>query len=107
VSARQIAESHISDAIAHEPLHIVANLVKHAPDLAIDSLTQHNAHTGRSDLLQSRNLRAFAVEKNSALQFWRQRRVPQVIERRFVFFFDFVTRMGEPLREIAVVGEED
>ena len=40
-------------------------------------------------------------------QFRRERRVPGPIERHFVFLFNFVARMGQALREIAVIGQDE
>ena len=36
-----------------------------------------------------------------------ERCVPRPIERDLIFLFDFITRMGQPLGEIAVVREEE
>ena len=105
--ARQVAQAQIANASSGEFFHIVTDLVKHSPDLAIDSLMQSYAHTRGTDLLQARNLRPFAIQKNTAQQFWRQRRIPQAIECDIVFLFDFVSRMCEPMCEIAIVCEND
>ena len=34
-----------------------------------------------------------------------EHRIPRSIDGHLVFLFDFVTRMGEALREVAIVGE--
>ena len=62
---RHFAETQVTDTGSDEPLHFVANRVKHAADLAIQTLLQDNAQPGRSDRLQSRESRAFPVEKNA------------------------------------------
>ena len=41
----------MSDAGSRQFLHLVADFVKHPADLAIDALTQHDAHSRRTDLL--------------------------------------------------------
>ena len=56
--------------------YVVADVVKHPANLAIDSLTQNDADTRGTKLLQAQNFRALAVEKNSAQKFRRQRRIP-------------------------------
>ena len=65
MAARQIAQPQTADADAHEPLHFVADLVKHPANLAIDSLSQDNAQPGRPERLEAREPGAFAVEENS------------------------------------------
>src|ERR1700737_879474 len=107
MTARQISEAHRTDARAHNAFHIVADLEKHAANLAIDALSQDGAQSRRREGMQSRDLRSLAVEKNAAQQFRRVRRVPLSIQRDFVFLLDLETRMTEMLREIAVVGENE
>ena len=107
MTARQIAESKFSDPSAHEMFHLVTDCFEHAANLAIDSLTQDYAQPRRSDGMESHDLRPLAVQKNSAHQFWRERRVPWSVQCYFVFLVDLVARMSEPLREFAVVGENE
>jgi hypothetical protein len=84
----------------------IPNGFKHAANLPIDSLTQHNAQTRGRDGVKSHDFGSPAVQKNSASQFRRERRVPRPIQRYLVFFFDFMTRMGKPLRQVAIICEE-
>jgi hypothetical protein len=79
MSARQIAQPEISNPHPHQPFHFVTDRIKHAPDLLIDSLAQNNAHSRRTDGLESRNLRALTIEKNSAQKFLRMHAVPSSI----------------------------
>ena len=107
MSARQIAEPQGPDARPHQSLHLVADPIKHAADLAVNALAENHAHPdrrGRKELLDARSL---AIEHDSAQEFGCERRVPRTVEGDLVFFFDFVTWMREPLREIAVVGENE
>ena len=104
--ARHFAEVQMADAGANEPLHVVADFVKHAADLAIQALLQDDAHPGRSDRLQAREPGAFAIEKNTVEQLLAAFRIPAPIERNFVFLLDLVARMGELLGEIAVARQE-
>jgi len=107
VAARQIAKPHIADPDTHEAFHFVANSVKHAANLAINSLTQDHAQTGWGERVKPRDYGTLAVEKNSAKQFRRERRIPWSIQSHLVFFLDFVARMREPLREITIVCENE
>jgi hypothetical protein len=107
MSTWQIAKSQIADARAHESLHIVADFVKHSPDLAVDPLSQNDSDARWSDRLEPRDLRSFTIEKNTAQQFRRQCRVPPVIECHFVFLFALVARMGESLCEVAIIRENE
>ena len=66
MSARQISQAKRSDARAQEAFYLIANVVKHPADLSIDSLSQNNPQTRGTDRNQSRDLRALAVEINSA-----------------------------------------
>lgn len=67
---------------------------------------QHNAESRRSNRVQSRNHRLFPIEDDAAQQFRRERAVPLSIQRDEIFLFDFEARMSEPLREIAIVREQ-
>jgi hypothetical protein len=107
VAARQIAKPHITDSDTHEAFHFVANRLKHAANLAIDSLTQNHAQTDRCERVKPRDYGALAVEKNPAQQFWRKRRIPWSIQSHLVFFLDLVARMREPLSEVTIVCENE
>ena len=104
--ARHFAEMQVADAGANKPFHFVADLIKHAANLAVQALLQHDTDAGRPDRLQAREPGAFAIEKNAVEQFLTELRIPAVIKRDFIFLLHFVTRMCELLREIAVAREE-
>jgi hypothetical protein len=72
--------------------------------LLVDSLAKHNPKARRANGVNALDLRAPAIEKNSAPQFLRVLVVPLSIQDYFVFLFDFESRMSESLREIAIVG---
>ena len=57
--------------------------------------------------MQPGNFRALTVEKNSIQQFRSKSWIPLPIQRYFVFLLDLIPRMGEPLGEIAIVGEKN
>ena len=97
----------MSDPDANELLHLKPQLVKHAPNLPVDALTEDNSHPGHSDRLHLLHPRAFAVQHDAGQELRRERRFPRAIERDFVFLFDLVARMGQALREIAVVGQDE
>ena len=107
MAAGQIAEVQISDSDAHEPFYFVTDLLKHAANLTINALAQNDAQTRRRDGMQTRNLGALAVEKNSAQQFRSERRIPLSIQHYFIFFVDLVTRMSEALCQLAIVGQNE
>ncbi len=57
--------------------------------------------------MELRDFRAFTIQKNSAQQFWRELRVPLSIQRDFVFLVDRMGRVGQPLREFAIVCQNE
>jgi hypothetical protein len=73
------------------------------PDLLINSLTQHNAQSGRPDCMDPRHLSALTIQENSAQKFLCERAVPLSIQRDFVFLLDLEAWMSQPLREITVI----
>src|SRR5207302_7264237 len=106
-AARQVAKPHIADPDTHEAFHFVANCAKHAANLAINSLTQNHAQTGWCERAEPRDYGALAIERNSAQQFWRKRRIPWSIQSHLVFLLNLVARMREPLREVTIVCENE
>ena len=106
LTARQIAEAEIPDARANQPLHFVADLVKHSADLPVQALLQHDAQPVGTKLLQTRQARSVAVEKNAATQLLGEFRVPKFLERHLVFLLHLVARMGQPLGQITVTREK-
>jgi hypothetical protein len=82
---RQIDKPKICEANTHEMINAIPNSFKHAPNLPIYSLVQHNAQTRGRNGVKSRHFCSVAVEKNSAQQFWREPWVPRVIQRHFIF----------------------
>ncbi len=57
--------------------------------------------------MQPGNFRALTVEKNSTQQFRSKSWIPLPIQRHFILLLDLIPRMGEPLGEIAIVGEKN
>jgi hypothetical protein len=106
VPARQICKTKISNSHTDKMFDSVPYGLKHAADLPIDSLTQHNSQTRERHRVQSHDFGSPAVQKNSAKQFWTKRRIPRPIQRYLVFFIDFMTRVGEPLRQFAIICEK-
>jgi hypothetical protein len=106
VPVRQIGKSEISESKTHEMFNAVTKSFKHAANLPINSLVQHNAQTRGRNVVKSRDLCSVAVEKNSAQQFWREGWVPRVIQRHFIFFVDFESRVSKSLRELAIVRKQ-
>src|SRR6266511_2821840 len=56
--------------------------------------------------MKTRDFGSLAIEKNSPLQFRRERLVPRPIQRHLIFLVGLITRMGKPLREFAVICEK-
>ena len=107
MSSRQVAQAQVTHANANEPFHFVSQLIKHATDLPVNSLKQDNSQARHPDRLHFLHSRALSVEHHPGQQFRRERRIPRSIERYFVFFFDFVARVRQALRQIAVVRENE
>ena len=107
MSSRQVAQAQMTDANPNELFNLVSQLVKHTTDLPVDSLTQNHPHARHPDRLHFFHSRALSVEHYPGQQFRRERWIPRAIERHFVFFFDFVARVSQTLREVAVVREDE
>ena len=107
MAARYIPKPHSTDPDTHETFHFVANCMKHPANLPIDSLTQDHVQTGWCERVKPRDYGALAVEKNSAQQFRRKRRIPWSIQSHLVFFLDFIARMREPLGQFTIVCENE
>lgn len=96
-----------SDPNADKPLHFIPCVVKHPANLAVDALPQNDSQPDRLDRMDSVQPRALTVEHDSLEEFRRESRIPGTIESDLVFLLDFVTGMGQALREVAVVGQEE
>ena len=103
MSSRQVAKTQMADSNPNEPRNLVSQLRKHTTDLPVDSLTQDGAHARRPDRLHFLHSRVLSVEHHAGQQFRQERRIPRAIECHFVFLLNFVARMRQALREIAVV----
>ena len=106
MAAGQIAKAKIPNANAREMFDSIIERFKHATNLPVDSLPQDDAQAHRADGMKPFDSRPFTVEKNSFRYFRSQRRVPSAVQRHFIFLVDLVTRMGESLGEIAIVGDQ-
>jgi hypothetical protein len=107
MAARQITQVQPSDPNADKPFHFISYVVKHPANLAVDALSQNDSQSDRLDRMDSVQPRALTVEHDSLEEFRRQRRIPGTIESNLVFLLDFVPGMGQALREVAVVGQEE
>jgi hypothetical protein len=107
MSARQISQSQIADANAHESFHAKSKALEHPANLAINSLLEHNAQLRRSDLSHARNVRSFAIEDDAAQQLLSKLARGEPIQRHFVFLFNLESRMGQTLRKIAIVRQKE
>jgi hypothetical protein len=106
VPAGQIAEPKISDSNAQKMFDAVSDSLEHAPNLPIYSLPQDHAKTRRREGTKLRKFRASAVKNNSAQQLWSKRRIPLSIQRNLIFLVDLEAGVGEPLRQFAIVRQQ-
>lgn len=106
MSPGQIAQSQMTDANSNELFDFKSQLVKHATNLPVNSLAQDHPHPRHPDRLHFFHSRALPIEHDPGQQLRGQGRIPGTIERYLVFFFHFVARMRQALREIAVIGED-
>ncbi len=106
MSVRQIGKSKISESNTDKMFDAITNSFKHAANLPIYSLVQHNAQTRGRNGVKPRDFCSVAVEKNSAQQFWREGWVPRVIQRHFIFLIDLESRVSKSLREFAIVRKQ-
>jgi len=104
--ARQVGEPKIPDSDTDKMFNAIPNGFKHAANLTIDSLSQHDAQTRGRDGVNFLNFDSLGVEKNSPQQFRRECRVPRSIQRHLIFFLDLVTRVSKPLRQVAIICEK-
>src|SRR4051812_3715034 len=95
-----------ADSNADESLHGVANGLKHAADLTIQTLLENDAQPIRPDRMQTRQPRALAVEKHPFQKLRTQLCIPVAIERDLIFLLHLVARMGEMLREVTVACQK-
>jgi hypothetical protein len=106
MSAWQIAKPKISDSNAEKMFDAVSNDLEHAPNLAIDSLSQDNAEARRRQGMKSRNFRAVSVKNNAAQQPRSEHRVPRSIQRDLVLLVYLEAGVGEPLRQFAIIRQK-
>jgi hypothetical protein len=106
MTAREVAKPKISDPHADKMLDAITDGLEHTANLTIDSLSQDNAQADGRHRVESRNFGSLTVQDNSAQQFRREHGIPWPIQGHFVFLVDFVTRMRQPLCEIAIVCEK-
>ena len=106
MAERQFAEMQMTDANAHESLHLVTDFVKHPANLAVDSLTHNDPQSSGLERVNPFQAGTLAVERHAFEELRRERGIPRTVNGHFVFLLDFVTRVGEALREVTVVGEE-
>ena len=97
----------MADANANQLFDLISQLVKHATNLPVDSLTQDHAHARRPDRLHFLHSSALSIEHHPGQQFRSERLIPRAIERHCVFLFNFVARMRQTLCEIAVVRQDE
>ena len=106
MTAREVAKPKITDPYADKMFDVISNGFEHAANLAIDSLSQHNAQADARHGVESRNLCSITVEKDSAQQFRCEFGVPRAIQCHFIFFLNFVTWMREALCNISIICEK-
>jgi len=106
MAARKVSQPQTADPGSDQFLHLVSDLVKHPANLPVDALPEDNPEPRRFNRVHLIDSRSLPIEHHAAGQFGRERRVPGTIQGYFIFFFDFVARMGQTLREVAVVGQE-
>src|SRR6266513_1593440 len=66
-------------------------------------LDGHRAQIVQLRTISATRLRALTVEKDAAQHFRNKRGIPTSFQCYFVFLVDLVPRMGQPLRQLAVV----
>ena len=76
MSAWQITKPQMTDSNANQMFDAVANAFKHATNLPIYPLSKNNTQFRTHDRAELRDLRSLSIEKNSAQQSRRERRVP-------------------------------
>lgn len=106
MAARKIAETQTADPGSDQFLYLITDLVKHPTNLPVDALPEDDPEPRRFNRVHLIDSRTLPIEHHAAGQFGRERRIPGTIQGYFIFLFDFVAGMGQTLREIAVVGQD-
>ena len=106
MATRKISQPQTADPGSDQFLHLVSDLVKHPANLPVDSLPEDNPEPRRFNRVHHIDARSLPIEHHAAGQFGGERRIPRAIQGYLIFLFDFVARMGQTLREVAVVGQE-
>ena len=107
MTQREIAETQTTDPRSDQLLHLITQFVKHPANLPVDALAQNDADPCRLDRIHFFDPRSLTIEHHAADQFRRERRIPWAIERHLIFLFDFVARMSETLRQVAVIRQDE
>ena len=107
MSTWQVAETQVADSNPNEPFDLVSQLGKHTTNLPVDSLMQDDAHARSPNRLHFLHPGVLSVEHHSGQQFRHERRIPWAIECHFVFLLNFGARMHQPMREIAIVRQDE
>lgn len=76
MTTRQIAKPHRPDSNPDKNFYVISDRFEHAPNLAIDSLSEDNAQVDGRRGVQSHNPCSLTVEKVSAQQFRRECWIP-------------------------------
>jgi hypothetical protein len=105
--ARQIGKPKISYSNTAKAFDAISNGFEHPANLPIDSLPQHDAQTRWRDRVKALKFCALAIERNSAQQFVSTLRIPWPIQRDLIFLVDLEARVGESLRQFAVVRQKE
>jgi len=105
MSPWQVAQTQMTHPHPHKFLDLISELVKHAADLPVDSLTQDHSYSRCPNCRYFFHSSALPVECHPGQQLRSQRRVPRMIYCDIIFLFDLGTWMSQALCKIAVVRQ--
>ena len=96
-----------TDPGAFEAFDLVAQIVEHEADLALETLAEHHADPTRTKDLQALESRAPTFDENPPDHFCGVGGIERFVQRDIVFLLDAMRRMRQFLREIPIVGQQE
>lgn len=100
-------QGHASDASPHEALHLHAYPVKHLPDLALDTLPEHDLCKRRRDQADALHPGPTAFNHEPLEQLRNRIGLQRLVEGHQIFFVDLAGGMGELLGKNSIIGQQE
>src|SRR3954447_24554290 len=99
----QISQPQLADPQPDQMFHSVAQRFEHAPNLAVDALSQHQPKPRRREGPKTGYSGTFAVEHDAAEQLVSKGGVPRLVQSDLIFLVHLESRMSDSLRQVAFI----